>query len=60
IKDGEEELIDVYSGTFNESAEVSSDSVNMPSHLKFPSAGVWKVLVYINEELYESIVVEVE
>lgn len=61
IKKGTDELVDVLSGpsTFYESAEVSPDSVNMPSHLKFPSAGVWKVLVYIDEKLYESIVVEI-
>jgi hypothetical protein len=37
---------------------LSPDSVNMPSTLKFPSAGIWKVLVYIDRELYESIVIE--
>lgn len=60
IKKGTEELVDILSGpgTFYEGAKVSPDSVNMPSHLKFPSAGVWKILVYIDEELYESIVIE--
>ncbi|MCM3718323.1 DUF4871 domain-containing protein [Fictibacillus phosphorivorans] len=61
IKKGTKELVDILSGpsTFYESAEVSPDSVNMPSHLRFPSAGVWKVLIYIDEKLYEDIVVEV-
>jgi hypothetical protein len=60
IKKGTEELVDVLWGpsTFYESAEVSPGSVNMPSTLKFPSAGIWKVLVYIDGELYESIVIE--
>jgi hypothetical protein len=60
IKKGTEELVDVLWGpsTFYKSAAVSPDSVNMPSTLKFPSAGIWKVLVYIEGELYESIVIE--
>jgi Domain of unknown function (DUF4871) len=60
IKKGTKELVDVLGGpsTFYESAEVSPGSVNMPSSLKFPSAGIWKVLVYIEGELYESIVIE--
>ncbi|WP_430787535.1 hypothetical protein VBD025_16715 [Virgibacillus flavescens] len=60
LKKGTEEMVDIFEGTFYESAEVSPDSVNMPTHLHFPSAGVWKVLVYIEDEFYESIVVEVE
>ena len=61
IKKGTEEAVNILSGpsTFYEGAEVSPDSVNMPSHLRFPSAGIWKVLVYIDGELYESIVVKV-
>ncbi len=61
IKKGTEELVDVLSGpsAFYESAEVSPDSVNMPTSLRFPSAGIWKVLVYIEEEFHQSIVVEV-
>ena len=61
VKKGTEELVDVLSGpgAFYESARVSPDSVNMPSSLSFPSAGIWKVLVYIEEEFYQSIVVEV-
>ena len=60
IKEGTEEYIDILSGpsTFYESAEVSPGSINMPSHLRFPSAGIWKVLVYIDDLLYETIVVE--
>ncbi|MEI5906708.1 hypothetical protein WAK64_06510 [Bacillus spongiae] len=60
IKKGEKELIDVFSGTFHKGAELGPGIVNMPSHLRFPSKGVWKVLVYIDDDLYESIVVEVE
>ena len=61
IKKGTEETVNILSGpsNFYKGAEVSPDSVNMPSHLKFPSAGVWKILVFIDEKLYESIVVEV-
>lgn len=61
IKKGTEKAVNILSSpsNFYKGAEVSPDSVNMPSHLKFPSAGVWKILVYIDEELYESIVVEV-
>jgi hypothetical protein len=59
IKEGTEELVDLHSGSFYEGAEVSADSVNIPSHLEFPSAGLWKILVYIDDEFYESIVVEV-
>lgn len=54
------EQVHIFSGTFYDSAEVSPDSVNMPSRLKFPTAGVWKVLLYIEGELNESIVIEVE
>ncbi len=60
IKKGEEDSIEVYSGTFFESAEVSPESVNMPSRLRFPSTGTWKVLVYIEEELFDTIIVKVE
>ena len=60
IRKGTEELIKVFSGSFFESAKVSSDSVNMPSRLRFPSAGHWKILLYIQGEFYESIVVDVE
>lgn len=60
IKEGTKELIDLHSGTFYKGAEVSVASVNMPSSLQFPSAGVWKDLVYIDGEFYESIVVEVD
>ena len=61
IKKGTQKPIDILSGpsTFYKSAEVSPDSVNMPSHLKFPSAGKWRILIYIDEKLYDSIVVEV-
>jgi Domain of unknown function (DUF4871) len=60
VKKGTKELVDVLGGpsTFYESAEVSPGSVNMPSSLKFPSAGIWKVLVYVDGELYESIVIK--
>lgn len=60
IKKGTEEAVVLHEGSFYEAAEVSPDSVNMPSNLHFPSAGLWKVLVYIDGKLYESIVVEVE
>lgn len=59
VKKGTEELVDLYSGMFYQGAEVSADSANMPSNLKFPSAGIWKILVYINHKFYESIVVRV-
>ena len=61
IKKETKEVVDVLSGpsTFYKSAAVSPGSVNMPSLLTFPSAGIWKVLVYIDEKLYESIVIEV-
>ena len=61
IKKGTQELVDILSSpsTFYKSAEVSPGSVNMPSHLKFPSAGKWRILIYIDEKLYDSIVVEV-
>ncbi|MDP5277218.1 hypothetical protein [Chengkuizengella axinellae] len=60
IKQGTDELIDLHSGSFYEGARVSADSVNMPSNMKFPSAGLWKVLVYIDGQFYDSIVIEVE
>jgi hypothetical protein len=60
IKKGTEEVIDLHSGTFYKGAEVSADSVNMPSNLQFQSSGIWKILVYIDGEFYESIVVEVD
>ncbi|SDO09547.1 hypothetical protein SAMN05518871_11050 [Psychrobacillus sp. OK028] len=59
VKKDTEDIIDLHSGTFYKGAEVSPDSVNMPSNIKFPTAGVWKFLVYIDGEFYESIVVEV-
>jgi hypothetical protein len=59
IKEGTEELVDLHSGTFYKGAEVSVDSVNMPSTLQFPSEGLWKILVYIDGEFYESILIEV-
>ncbi len=60
VKKGTDKIINLDSGTFFKSAAVSPDSVNMPSILRFPSAGVWKILVYTNEKHVESIVVNVE
>lgn len=60
LKKDSEEPIEVHSGTFYKGAQVSKDIVNMPSNVKFPSAGVWKLLIYIDREFYESIVVEVK
>ncbi|MBO8155070.1 MAG: hypothetical protein H0Z32_01300 [Bacillaceae bacterium] len=60
IKKDTEKLITLHSGSFFQGAEVSPDSVNMPSILKFPSAGRWKILVYIDGELFERLVVDVE
>lgn len=60
VKKGTEEVVDLHSGTFYRGAEVSPNSVNMPSNIKFPTAGLWKIFVYIDGELYESIVVEVD
>ncbi|MFD2922188.1 hypothetical protein [Halobacillus naozhouensis] len=58
-KKGSEELIKVFSGEFYEGAQINEDEVNMPSNLRFPTAGVWNLLVYINDELSGNIVVEV-
>ncbi|SDK20994.1 hypothetical protein [Sediminibacillus albus] len=60
IKKGTDKVVNIDSGTFFEGAEVSPNSVNMPSHLRFPSAGVWKLLIYIDKKHFESIVVHVE
>ncbi|QTN01272.1 DUF4871 domain-containing protein [Sediminibacillus dalangtanensis] len=61
IKKGTKKPVNILSGpsTFFEDAAVSPDSVNMPSTLTFPSAGIWKILMYMDGELYEKIVVEV-
>ncbi len=60
IKKGTKKPVNILSGpsTFFEDAAVSPGSVNMPSNLTFPSEGVWKILVYIDGQLYEKIVVE--
>lgn len=58
-KKGSKELIEVFSGEFNEGAQINENEVNMPSNLKLPSSGVWNLLVYINDELSGNIVVEV-
>jgi hypothetical protein len=58
-KKGSNELIKLFSGEFYEGAQLNENEVNMPSNLKFPSAGVWNVLIYINDELSGNIVVEV-
>jgi hypothetical protein len=58
-KKGSNELIKLFSGEFYEGAQISEDEVNMPSNLKFPSAGVWNVLIYINDQLSGNFVVEV-
>lgn len=60
IKEGTEEIVHLHLGSFYKGAEVSPDSVNMPSNIKFPSAGLWKMLVYIDGELYGNVVVEVD
>ncbi|WP_078597698.1 DUF4871 domain-containing protein [Evansella clarkii] len=38
---------------------VNGADYSHPSHLQFPEPGVWKMDVYLNEEFYESIVIEV-
>lgn len=48
----------MFSGEFYKGAQINENEVNMPSHLKFPSSGVWNLLVYINDELSGNIVVE--
>ncbi|RZT23634.1 hypothetical protein [Fictibacillus sp. BK138] len=58
-KKGSNELIKLFSGEFYEGAQISENEVNMPSNLKFPSAGVWNVLIYINDQLSGNIVVKV-
>jgi hypothetical protein len=58
-KKGSNELIKLFSGEFYEGAQINENEVNMPSNLKFPSSGVWNVLIYINDELSGNIVVEV-
>lgn len=60
IRKGTEEMVNLHSGTFYQGAEAGPGSVNMPSSLKFPSAGKWKILIYIDGEFYESIAVEVD
>lgn len=60
LKKGTAELVNISSGTFYKSAKVSPDSVNMPSRFKFPTGGVWKLFLYIEGHLFESIVVQVE
>ncbi|MRG88324.1 DUF4871 domain-containing protein [Salinibacillus xinjiangensis] len=60
LKKGTDDLIKLHTGTFDKGAQVSENSVNMPSNMDFPSAGVWNILVYINREFSESIVVEVK
>jgi hypothetical protein len=58
-KKGSNELIKLFSGEFYEGAQINENEVNMPSNLKLPSSGVWNILIYINDELYGNIVVEV-
>ncbi|WP_079527873.1 hypothetical protein [Halobacillus hunanensis] len=58
-KKGSDELNKVFSGKFYEGAQIKEKEVNMPSHLKLPSAGVWNLLVYINDELSGNVVVDV-
>lgn len=58
-KKGSEKLITMYSGQFNEGAQINENEVNMPSTLKFPSSGVWNVLVYIDDTLSGNLVVKV-
>ena len=61
IKKGTEEWVHVLSGPglFYEGARVSPDSVNMPSHLSFPTAGIWKIVISIDGKVDDTIVVEV-
>ncbi|MCA0983661.1 DUF4871 domain-containing protein [Halobacillus yeomjeoni] len=59
-KKGSEETIQITSGKFYREAEVAPLEVNMPSNLRFPSSGTWRVIVYIDGEIYEKIVVEVK
>jgi hypothetical protein len=58
-KKGSNELIKLFLGEFYEGAQINGYEVNMPSNLKFPSSGVWNVLIYINDVLSGNIVVEV-
>jgi hypothetical protein len=58
-KKGSKELINVFEGEFYVGAQINKDEVNMPSNLKFPSSGVWNVLIFINDKLSGNIVVNV-
>jgi hypothetical protein len=58
-KKGANELISLHTGEFFEGAQINEKEVNMPSGLRFPSSGVWNLLVYINDDLYGNVVVEV-
>jgi hypothetical protein len=56
---GSKELINVFSGEFYEDAQINANEVNMPSNLKFPSSGVWNVLILINNKLSGNFVVKI-
>jgi len=58
-KKGSNEIVRLFSGEFYEGAQINEDEVNMPSNLKFPSSGMWNVLIYSNDEVKGNIVVEV-
>lgn len=58
-KKGTEELIYLHHGEFKEESQVNENEVNMPSNLMFPSSGVWNVLIFIEDEPFGNIVVEV-
>ncbi|KUP06295.1 hypothetical protein Q75_09150 [Bacillus coahuilensis p1.1.43] len=60
LKKGSYEHEFLFSGFFYEGAEVSPGSVNMPSNITFPSKGIWRIQIYLNDVLVESIVVEVK
>lgn len=59
VKKGSDEPIDVFEGQFYKDAQVSKDSVNMPSNLVLPSAGLWKIFIHIDGKLYDTLVVDV-
>ncbi|UOQ44865.1 hypothetical protein MUN89_02610 [Halobacillus salinarum] len=58
-KKGSKEEVQIFTGEFTKSVQLNENEANMPSNLKFPSSGIWKLSVLVDGEAQGNIVVEV-
>lgn len=56
---GMEESIDLHKGTFYKEAQVGEGYINMPSNIILPFEGLWKISIFVEDQLIENLVIKV-